>query len=341
MTNYLIGNDNVSIVVDNQMYSVEKDSVEGKKIIDLIRSGTATDKDYLDILNSDNPELEKYCSEMDGEEGVTITDTTILIDNDVISESLANQIRIQHEMGIPIAPLVKFIRKLRKNPSYNIREQLWRFINASQQSGGFTISEDGDIIGYKKIKNNWTDIHSGQFDNSIGSVVKMDRSRVDDNPNHTCSAGLHFCAYSYLSSYGSCSGDDRVILVAVNPMNVVSIPDDYNHAKARCCEYKVIGEAKGVIKNPVLPVTEDDYELIVSLPSMYDYEIERLFDKLTVGQLVTFYNTLCNKNKKRKHFNKKKIINEIMDYYHTNEYRTDYLVNKFMKDTDWFNSNND
>jgi hypothetical protein len=78
----------------------------------------------------------------------------------------------------------------------------------------------------------------------------MERMNVDDDPNHTCSAGLHFCAYSYLSSYGS-SGNDKVMLVKVNPADVVSIPTDYNNAKARCCRYEVVQEIEHIITEPI------------------------------------------------------------------------------------------
>ena len=36
--------------------------------------------------------------------------------------------------------------------------------------------------------------------------------------------------------------DSRVMLVKINPKNVVSIPVDYNLAKGRCCEYEVVDE---------------------------------------------------------------------------------------------------
>jgi hypothetical protein len=67
----------------------------------------------------------------------------------------------------------------------------------------------------------------------------MNRQDVDDNCNNTCSTGLHFCSLNYLGSFGS-SGDPVVIL-KIDPKDVVSIPVDYNNTKGRCCKYEVVG----------------------------------------------------------------------------------------------------
>jgi hypothetical protein len=71
----------------------------------------------------------------------------------------------------------------------------------------------------------------------------MDRSKVDDDPNNTCSKGLHVASLPYLQHYpGSVT-----VLVKVNPANVVSIPTDYNNSKMRVCEYEVFAvHDKGV-----------------------------------------------------------------------------------------------
>jgi acyl carrier protein len=64
---------------------------------------------------------------------------------------------------------------------------------------------------------------------------------VDDVADNHCSYGLHFCSQSYLQKFGG----DRIVILKINPRDVVSIPTDYNHAKGRCCRYEVIGELAG------------------------------------------------------------------------------------------------
>jgi hypothetical protein len=78
------------------------------------------------------------------------------------------------------------------------------------------------------------------MDNSPGRVVEMERNKVDDNKDQTCSTGLHFCGLSYLGHFGG--SDSRIVIVKINPRDVVSIPSDYNGAKGRACRYEVIGE---------------------------------------------------------------------------------------------------
>jgi hypothetical protein len=76
------------------------------------------------------------------------------------------------------------------------------------------------------------------MDNSPGKIVEMERNAVDDNRDRTCSAGLHFCSQSYLTHFGG----EKIVIVKINPKDVVSIPSDYNDAKGRACRYEVVGE---------------------------------------------------------------------------------------------------
>jgi hypothetical protein len=74
----------------------------------------------------------------------------------------------------------------------------------------------------------------------VGDVVEQKRNEVDDIRDNVCSNGLHFCSMSYLPHY--MGGNGRVVIVKINPADVVSIPSDYNNAKGRCCKYVVVGE---------------------------------------------------------------------------------------------------
>ena len=66
----------------------------------------------------------------------------------------------------------------------------------------------------------------------------MERNAVDDDKDRTCSAGLHFCSKDYLNHFGG----ERIMILKINPRDVVSIPSDYNDSKGRACRYEVIGE---------------------------------------------------------------------------------------------------
>jgi len=130
----------------------------------------------------------------------------------------------------------RFWKNLCQNPSPESRESLYAFIEANNM----TLTDDGCFIGYRSIRENWTDHATGQMDNSIGATVSMDRSAVDPDPENTCSTGLHVAAWSYASSFGY--RQSRLVEVKVNPRDVVTVPPDYNQQKMRVCQFEVIGE---------------------------------------------------------------------------------------------------
>jgi hypothetical protein len=37
-------------------------------------------------------------------------------------------------------------------------------------------------------------------------------------------------------------GGERIVILKINPRDVVSIPTDYNNSKGRACRYEIIGE---------------------------------------------------------------------------------------------------
>ena len=139
-----------------------------------------------------------------------------------------------YQDGFDINPMVKFMENLMTNPSKRAVDELYGFL----EKGNLPLTEDGCFIAYKKVRDDYKDVYSGTFDNSVGQVVTMERNEVDEDKNRTCSVGLHFCSKEYLNHFGG----QRVMLLKINPRDVVSIPADYNDSKGRCCRYEVIGE---------------------------------------------------------------------------------------------------
>jgi hypothetical protein len=139
------------------------------------------------------------------------------------------------------------------NPSKRSVDQLYGFL----EKNSLPITEDGHFLAYKRVRKDYKDIHSGTFDNSIGQVVEMDRNAVDDNPESHCSVGLHFCSESYLGHFGSY--DDPVMILKINPADVVSIPTDYDGAKGRCMRYKVVGQVNGNPCDEFSSIVNGDY----------------------------------------------------------------------------------
>jgi hypothetical protein len=150
--------------------------------------------------------------------------------------ALSNRMVAMLQDGFPVEPLVAFMENLMTNPSKRAVDELYGFL----EKNSLPITPDGHFLAYKKVRQNYFDCHTGKMDNSVGKVVEMERNEVDDNKDQTCSTGLHFCSQEYLPHFGG--GDSRVVIVKINPRDVVSIPTDYNNAKGRACRYEVIGE---------------------------------------------------------------------------------------------------
>jgi hypothetical protein len=132
-----------------------------------------------------------------------------------------------------------FVKKLSKNPSFKVVKSLYDFLSVNN----VPLTENGNFRAYKKVDFDYMDLHSHTIRNAIGDEPSMNRNEVEDDPNKCCSAGLHACSKSYLEHYGSNdSAVNRIVIVEIDPVDVVSIPTDYNNAKMRVCKYKVVDE---------------------------------------------------------------------------------------------------
>lgn len=168
-----------------------------------------------------------------------------------------------------IQPLVKFLDNVMKNKIKDIRNELYLFM----MSGKMPITNDGHFLAYKKVRSDFFDIYSGKFDNSPGKYVTMPQAEVDTDRTRTCSFGLHFCAYDYLSEYGSSIEGSKVVIVKVNPRHVFAIPNDYNNTKGRCSEYFVVGEVVGGKRAFVEDMAFDENKLFEVAPTVKFIEI--------------------------------------------------------------------
>lgn len=187
------------------------------------------------------------------------------------------------EVNAPVDALLNFVEKLQANPSYQARTELGEWA----VNGNFTITPEGNFLAYKKVNDDYTSIHDGVTKNDVGTTVVMPggRGNVDDNRNNLCSKGLHFCSKGYLPQFGRSEGN-RVVLLEIDPADVVSIPTDYNFTKGRAWQYKVIADVTdkiglngdGKIINKPVANGYDDWVIID------DYGNEEYDDEDTEGE---------------------------------------------------------
>jgi len=181
----------------------------------------------------------------------------IVLHDRPFSEAVTDKVLDMLNVGNDAEPLFRFLRNVRENPSAVAQDELLLFCVANN----FMISEDGCILAYKSVNGNYTAIHDGTTLNRVGDAPYMERNAVDDRRERTCSYGYHFASHKYASTWaGKIDGVSlRLMLLKVNPADVVSIPNDYNNQKGRCNTYEVIAEltVKGALPKQEV-YSEDD-----------------------------------------------------------------------------------
>lgn len=192
---------------------------------------------------------------------VTIQDGTVLYQGRPVDDYAARRALEFAHQGLPYQPLLRFIERVRQNPSYRAIQELYQFL----ETGNMPLTHSGRFVAYKKVRRrndgHLVAIADSSFINDPGTVVEIPRNEVDEDPTNICSAGLHVCSYGYLPHFGSGSWD-IVVSVEVDPADVVAVPHDYRNSKMRVCRYRVLD---------TLPDYNEDY---LSQYDLYDVEDE-------------------------------------------------------------------
>lgn len=225
---FLIQGKNIVVVIGNVSHTVSSTHISYEKVKEAIKAG---DWEVVKDIIEPKKVVLNY-----GKGYVEVQGEKLFWKGKEFHNYLAAKFIEMYQEGFPVEPMVAFMENLMQNPSKRAVDELYAFL----EKGNLPITADGHFLAYKKIRNDYKDIHSGTMDNSVGQVVEMERNEVDDNKDRTCSTGLHFCSKDYLSNFGS--SDSRTVILKINPKDVVSIPADYHSTKGRTCRYEVIEE---------------------------------------------------------------------------------------------------
>lgn len=221
-----------TVVIGTDVHTVANDHPNFVAIQDAYAAG---DVDQLESLVSIRKTIESF-----GEGVVRIEKGQLYYGDRLMTNGLARRIIMLMNEGREgfAKPLVAFMENVMLNPSYRAVDGLYEWLEKSK----LPITPRGTFIAWKIVRSDYKDIRTGKFDNSPGKVVEIARNEVDENPDRTCSSGLHFCSNEYLPHYGGMSGGNKIVMVEVNPRDVGAFPGDYNISKGRCSRYEVIGE---------------------------------------------------------------------------------------------------
>lgn len=170
-----------------------------------------------------------------------VTEDSISFDGRELHGVLVDRILEFAREGFDFEPLAKFLERLMANPSKSAVDELYIFLENAKTP--MPITSDGKFLAYKKVRTDYMDIYSGTVRYAVGDKPEMPRNEVDDDRSRTCSSGLHFCSIGYLPSFGYCNpSTTRIVIVEIDPADVVSIPLDHSNEKGRASKMKVIGE---------------------------------------------------------------------------------------------------
>jgi hypothetical protein len=269
----------VTVVHDGEIYQALAESHPSFNLILERLNADANDGsvvDLFDVQKTLDTEFRKVS------ERVAVRGGEVFFDGDLLHNGVSKQIvRFVAEGHVDrLNAVVAFTEKVMTNPSAHSREQLFNWLDRYD----FTITENGDIVGYKGCNDSPDGPVSTRFapesdgvtrngkpvvDQAVlnlpGDVIEMPRSKVVWDPRQGCRNGLHVGTYAYAKSFASV-----LLEVHFNPRDVVSVPTDCGEQKIRTCRYTVVGPVadeykkavlpKAQVLTPVTPVVDDEFE---------------------------------------------------------------------------------
>jgi len=225
---YTITTDTITVIVSGKAHTVRKGATN---FLALKQAILEEDWDRVPNLLTVAKSVQAWA---DGE--FALTGNKVQYQGEDVPSELNKRILKMITDNVDPKGLLRFWERLQKNPSWRSVQQLFPFLAHE----GIPIDEDGCFLAYKGVRDDYKDKHTGRVDNSPGAVNEMPRNKISDDPRTACHYGYHVGALSYAKSFGS-----RVVIVKVDPADVVCVPYDSSQQKMRVSKYEVIGNWNG------------------------------------------------------------------------------------------------
>ena len=168
-----------------------------------------------------------------------------------VKNVLVDRIRDFMRLGISWKPMERFLDNVLKNPREHSQQFVYKFL----ENENLPLTPDGCFLGYKGVQSDFWSINTGHHTmihgqqneeghifNRLGEVVRVPYEEVVADPNQPCARGLHVGSYTYAKNWAGENG--RVVLVQVNPKDVVSVPSTGKEVM-RVCAYEVVDQVWG------------------------------------------------------------------------------------------------
>jgi len=233
---YILTDNSLTVVVNGKAYTMDNSNPAFAQAIEALNN---EDDEKLESLFDTSKAVEDFA---DG--NISVKDGCVRYKDEEIHNHVVDRILDFMRGGLPYKPLIKFLDKLMSNPSRRAVNELYTFL----EHKAMPLTPDGNFLAYKGVKSDFSDWHSGNFDNSVGETLEMTRNNVCDDASIGCSDGFHAGSLDYAESFGR---GGNLMVVEIDPADVVSVPNDCDCQKLRTCKYKVVSLFKRKLNEPL------------------------------------------------------------------------------------------
>ena len=219
----------LSVIIDGESYNIKSEDPNYKKALQAL---ALEQWDKIPGLVNKGKAIEQWARGM-----FTFTGGYLYYGKEQVPSEINDKFTKMATEGVDPAPLMRFWQRLQNNPSWRSVNQTWRFL----ANANIPLAEDGCFLAYKAVKDDYWDMHTGKTHQyKPGSTISEPRNKVSDDPNESCSYGLHVGAKGYLKGMSNYR-NAKTLVVKVDPADVVAVPFDYNSQKMRVCKLYVVG----------------------------------------------------------------------------------------------------
>jgi len=227
---YVYSDDTLTLHLRGQPWPIDRTHPQWDAVFEKLKDPATTEDDLLPLVS-----VKTYVEGLKIGK-VTVGTDAVFYDGRPVHNHLTERMLDIVKAGLPVEGWARFLDNLMLNPSNTAVEELYLWLQHSKMP----ITEDGHFLAFKKVREDYGSFHDSNVRNDIGTIVSMPRNEVDDRRDNTCSHGLHFCSWDYLPNYYG--GQGKVVVLKINPADVVSVPSDYHNAKGRAWQYLVWDE---------------------------------------------------------------------------------------------------
>ena len=251
MIPYILTEQSLTVVVEGKAHTMQSNHPSFERAKEALKN---EEWDRLANLFDVSKAVEDY---LDQDAEIEVKDGAVYFQGEVVHGMVVDKILDFMRKNLPYQPLVKFLGKLMDNPSSRAVDELYTFL----EHKNMPVTPEGNFLAYKGVTSDFKDCYSNTFDNRVGSVLEMRRNGVCDDANIGCSNGFHAGSYDYAKGYANNGGN--LMIVEIDPADVVSVPKDCSCQKLRTSKYKVVGHYETIDAPPLDEGLNDDF---------YDYD---------------------------------------------------------------------